>query len=301
MLNLSSGNDWHRPQPKLTPDHEEQYNALWHVLHKKKLELLRASYQWFKDGYFTHSWRMVRPGEWEKHTGKIRPSFIYDRTVRFDWQTGDYLITPYNTKREIARHVPLYNMPDFTELIDNKLYQATIFSDVMPTTRLWHTGQTVSNPKGEHVVLKHIGGSGGTFVTITTEKKIPVDTTLIQQGFIRAAKKDLRDYRVGIIGEQIQYVYSRIAAKGSLYTNVHQGAHMEFAALKDVQPITRQAKKILARLRPFRKKILSLDFMVDTSNNTPYLVESNSYPGTANFGAARLEKYLTNLVDYLRA
>ena len=299
FLNLVNGDDWHRPQPRMSPDHDEQYEMLGKVLRKKKIENLRASSKWFARGKFTKYWRMRADGSWERVNRSLRPSIVYDRMRRFDSKTGDFSELPYSIKREIARAYPFYNVPDLTELLDNKLYQAVVFSDMMPKTRLWTSNQTLKNPEGDNIVLKSVGGSGGQFVTITKKRTIRMDSLKIQQSFIKADPKNLRDYRVGIIGNKVYYVYQRIAAHGSLYTNVHQGATMEFAKLKDVKHVTDRAVELLKRLRMFRKKILSLDFMVDIRDNVPYLVESNSYPGTANFGAARLERYLTSLVNHI--
>lgn len=299
FVNLVSGNDWGRPQPKLTPDHAEQYDMLWRVLQKKKLACVRASNQWFSRGSFKRYWLLKRPGEWIKVNRPLKPLLAYDRMRRFDSKTGDFDEKPYIIKRALARYVPVYNVPDFTELLDNKLYQAVIFDDVMPHTRVLMRGDVVRNPKGENIVIKSVGGSGGEFVAITRQKRYPIDSLKIQQDFIKADPKDIRDYRVGIIGEKVQYVYQRVAAQGSLYTNVHQGATMEFVKLSDVKHITERAEYLLKRLRMFRKKVLSLDFMVDVRDDVAYLVESNSYPGTANFGAERLERYLSNLVDHL--
>jgi len=299
MVNISGGDDWSRPAPRLTPDHVEQYDALWHVLKRKKILLIRVSYKWFDGKRFKKYWVMDRPGQWQKVNKPIVGTFALDRMQRFDRDSGDYDVAPYIIKREMAKRLPIYNAPDFIEAIDNKLYQAVMFADFMPRTRLWYAGNVLQNPRGELLVLKQIGGSGGAFVNITRQKVIKIKSLTIQQDFIRANKKDLRDYRVGITGDKIEYVYQRIAAPGSLYTNVHLGARMEFAALKDVGFVTSRAKEILSRLSMFRKKILSLDFMVDEKTHEPLLVESNSYPGTANFGQARLDRYLSNLVDHL--
>ncbi|MDP2587323.1 MAG: hypothetical protein Q8P33_00925 [bacterium] len=283
----------------MSPDHDEQYEMLGKVLRKKKIENVRASSKWFSQGKFTKYWRMQADGSWEQVNRSLRPSLVYDRMRRFDSKTGDFSELPYSIKREIARLYPFYNVPDLTELLDNKLYQAVVFSDMMPKTQLWTSNQVLQNPEGNNIVLKSVGGSGGQFVTITKKRTIRMDSLKIQQSFIKADPTNLRDFRVGIIGNKILYVYQRIAAQGSLYTNVHQGATMEFAKLKDVKNVTERAVELLKRLRMYRKKILSLDFMVDTRDNVPYLVESNSYPGTANFGAARLERYLTSLVNHI--
>ncbi|MFH0830724.1 MAG: hypothetical protein V1895_01535, partial [Parcubacteria group bacterium] len=110
FLNLVSCDDWHRPQPRLSPDHIEQYDMLWRVLKKRHLSCVRASSHWFSRGRFSKYWLLRRPGEWQKVSRSLKPLLAYDRMRRFDSKTGDFDERPYVIKRELARSLPIYNI-----------------------------------------------------------------------------------------------------------------------------------------------------------------------------------------------
>lgn len=293
LLTLYTGDDWKKSQPSMKNGLDKAYAAWSTVAKKHKAQLLRASMSWFKNGYFTKYWQYDGASHrWEKVTKRIRPTAIQDKARTHDKKTGLQLAELQNIKREIAKGIPMVNSPQFSELVDNKLNQAVIFSSAMPRTRFLEPGHIINNPKGKLVVVKALGGSGGDQVKITQSKRIPIRYASVQQDFIDATKNgDLRDIRVCYIGDRPIYAYSRIAKPGNLYTNVHMGARMEFVTLKDIPRVLRVCDELMKPLRVFEHRIISFDFLVDAKKGHPFLVETNTMPGTNHFSEALLEKY----------
>ncbi|MDP2587322.1 MAG: hypothetical protein Q8P33_00920 [bacterium] len=300
LLTLYTGDDWKLDQPVMSNGLDRSYQAWGRVAQRQKVQITRASMTWYRRGAFTKYWRYdQRADRWEKIKKTIKPDGIYDKARVHDRKTGQQLVYLLGLKREIGSAIPMVNIPQFSELVDNKLTQAVIFADAMPSTQLWLPGASVKNPSGKTVVLKTIGGSGGTFVKITKNKSIPVKQLSIQQNFIMATKGGvLRDIRICYIGDQPQYVYSRVAAPGSLYTNVHMGAHMEFMKLKEIPELLVLCKRLMGPLRIFPKRIMSFDFLIDAKKGHPYLVETNTMPGTNNFSDALLERFFDRVTRY---
>ena len=300
LLTLYTGDDWKREQPVMSNGLDLSYRAWGKVAKKHNIELTRASMGWYRSGAFSKYWRYDgRSDSWQKVTKKITPDAIYDKARTYDKKTGNELTSLMGLKREIASSITMVNIPQFGELVDSKLNQAVIFPGAMPETMLHMPGTVIKNPSQKNVVLKAIGGSGGNYVTITKKKRIPVEYLSIQQEFVEATKRGvLRDIRICYIGDQPQYVYSRVAESGSLYTNVHLGAHMEFMKLKDIPDLLKLCKRLLQPLRVFPKRILSFDFLIDAHKRRPYLVETNTMPGTNNFSDALLERFFDRVTRY---
>ncbi|MFO0704617.1 MAG: hypothetical protein U0517_01400 [Candidatus Andersenbacteria bacterium] len=297
LLNLYTGDDWYRTQPLETNGLDRSYAAWGRVMRRRKVQLVRASIHWYHKGRFTKYWIYDLAGKrWEKVRKPITPNGIYDKGRTHDPETGEQLVSLLAKKREVAAHLRMINLPQFSELVDNKLNQAIIFSKAMPMTRLWLPGGVIHNPRKKHVVLKALGGSGGTYVTITQKKRVKVEHLSVQQEFIQASNKgELKDYRVCFIGDEPIYVYNRVARPGSLYTNVHMGAAMEWMRLKDIPDLLKLCDQLMEPLRVFPKRVMSFDFLYDVKKHRPYLVETNTMPGTNNFSDELLERFFSKV------
>ncbi|MFH0830723.1 MAG: hypothetical protein V1895_01530 [Parcubacteria group bacterium] len=301
LLTLYTGDDWGLKQPVMTNGLDRAYAAWGRVMKKRKNLLTRASIQWYHQGRFTRYWQYDWDANyWHKVRKPLRPSGIYDKARTYNPKAGEHLAALLGRKHEIADSIRMVNLPQFSELVDNKLNQAVIFNQAMPASRLWMSGSRLKNPRGKRIVLKALGGSGGTYVKITRRKYIAVRHLSIQQEFIEATKNGLlRDIRICFIGDKAQYVYSRVARPGSLYTNVHMGATMEFMKLSEIKDLLKLCDKLMQPLRVFPKKIMSFDFLIDVKKNRPFLVETNTMPGTNNFSDALLERFFSNITSYV--
>ena len=299
ILSIFTGDDWHAQEAQTGKYTEIEYRAWRDVAKPMGVQLLRASVRWFKRGRFVKYWRQTSDG-WEKSTRPVRPTLVYDRTRTFEKKTGRPIFFVKQLRQEISRALPLFNVPEFSEVMDNKLYQAMIFRKWMPKTRVWVAGQTVPNPQGKWIVLKQPEGSAGLQVYITRKKRFPVDKTLLQQEFVPATHNgQTRDLRIMFIGNQPQYAFHRVAPKGSLYTNVYLGAKVEMVPLSEIRPILKLSKEIARPLAVFPKKIFTLDFLVHHLHKKPFLIETNTMPGTDTFSQALLHKILRNLTRHL--
>lgn len=302
ILILNNEEDWNLEKPDFTPSQNLGYSTWGEVCKKLDIRLYRSNINWFKEGKFTKGWQFVN-NSWQKVENEIKPNVIYDKCGNFNKITGDLLIEIHEKKLEIEKIIPLVNNTYFDNLIDNKLNQAVIFKDFLPYSRLALAGESITNEDGKTLVIKNIRGSGGKQVQITNDKEIYLQHNSIVQDFIDAKQdNEIKDFRVVFLGESPQYALSRIAAEGSLYTNFHRGASIEFIKLENIPDLLELCKKIIQRLEAFEKKIFSLDFMYDRHSQKYLLVEANTKPGLDVFSEESLdllEAYLTNLSNYL--
>lgn len=301
ILSTYTGDDWSHARAQTGHYTEVEYRAWRDVARPLKVDLLRASVQWFKNGRFSKYWRQTADG-WEKVRRPIKPTLVYDRTRTFKKKSGAPLYFVKPLRQEIARHIPLYNTPEFSEIMDNKLYQALIFPSHMPRTQLLSADSVFKNPRGKWVVLKQLEGSAGQQVIITRKKSVAVDVPMIEQEFVPVTSGGVtKDLRIMFIGRTPQYAFHRIAPKGSLYTNVYMGAKVEMVSLSEIKSVLRYAQEIMQPLNVFPKKVFTLDFLIHQKTRKPYLIETNTMPGTDTFSQALLHKILRNLTVHLTA
>ncbi len=307
ILVLYAGDDFGRKQPAHRAGLRNMYNHWQAIAKARGYDLLRASIQWFEDDHFFQYWRHVGNSTWEKVTGvKYLPSSIYDQAAYLDRKTGHFLPNVYPIKLKISKIVPLLNQPEFTILVDNKLNQSVIFSKFMPKTTLYLKGDVARNPQKQIMVLKRLHGSGGKTVDITRASRFRFIRPTIEQEFIAAKQNgQLKDLRIVFNGDDARYAYHRIAKSRSLFTNVHQGAKTLWVELDDIPEVIDLARKIMRPLRVFPKKVYSLDFLVDSQTNKPFLIEANTAPGFSVFRTAtnktpaEREKLINNYLNYL--
>ncbi len=298
---IYTGDDWELKKPSTSPDLEHEYRTWQRVSKAFNVAFLRGSIQWFENGHFKKYWRMLPEGGWEKVDKPIKPTVVHDRTRLLDRRSGKpfYYVKPM--RHQIAEVLPMVNLPEFSELVDNKLYQAMMFPKFMPPTSLLLPGTVFKNDTSGYAVIKQLEGSSGRQVMITKERDIKISRISIEQQFIQAKSNGhMKDLRIAFIGEEPQYALHRVAAKGSLYTNVTQGATVEFVNLKDIARILKVADEIIVPLMIFPKKIFTLDFLIDNKSRHPYLIETNTMPGTyRGFEQKLLENIMFNLTRHM--
>lgn len=302
ILILYQGDDWKRSKPHHSDAQSFGYATWASQCKKKNIELYRATPDWFRNGRFFRSWKFTANG-WEKVKKAVVPTVIYDKCSIYDQKTGAILPKVMIQKNKIETACRVVNDPEFSNLFDSKLNQALIFSQYLPKSSLVYPGQVVLKKGKSPIVLKEFYGSGGKKVVISHEAKMVAQKKLLFQEFIDASKNGvLQDVRIVFLGSKPQYALTRIAKKGSLYTNFHQGAHIEFLDLKKLSRMIALAKEIMQPLEIFPKRIFSLDFLVAQKTGRAYLVEINSMPGLDVFSEKSkkiLEGYTRNLTEYL--
>lgn len=300
LVVIYTPDDWWRDTPAFLPHGLDRAYRVWNkICRRRGIQLYRASVAWYRNGVFTKHWRCRPDGSWEKVARSIVPHMIYDKAEDIETDSGRPLPAVRLARQLMADRYPVFNAPEFTNLMDNKLYQAVAFGEFMPRTWLVPRGATVANPGHDQLVLKRFYGEGGRHVLITDKARVRLPYRAIRQEFIPATQRGvLKDVRIMYVGVQPQYAFHRVAVKGSLYTNVYKGAAVEMVTLRDVARLLTFAKPILAKLSAFPKKVYSLDFLVHARRRQPYLIETNTVPGTDGFSEALLERLYTSITNH---
>jgi glutathione synthase/RimK-type ligase-like ATP-grasp enzyme len=283
-------NDWDVVSPlKDSPATRKSFED-WHEYGlKNDISMFRANIHWFdqKKGVFQKTWAF-RNKKWIKSKKAVKPDFIFDKTTgRLDYEM-------FNLKMSISKKIEVYNHPLFRTLLSNKLSQYLYLGEFMPHSFLATNRKELENcfQKMDNMktVIKPLYGSGG--VGIIIDKKDNIDTAKINypvlvQEFIKSEKgipgfsknKEVSDLRMIFINHKLIYALSRIAKRGSLFTNFHQGASVVSVPKKSIPTSAqRVAKKITSKLSIFPKANYALDFIF-TNSRKPILVEMNTVPG----------------------
>ena len=283
------GDDWKKEVPFLSIPTRESFQD-WHIRGlKNNIEMYRASFEWYdgKRNVFKKSWA-YRNGRWIKINKPIKPNLIFDK-IKGSW---DYSL--FDKKMKIMSKVKIFNNPLFRTILDNKLSQYIIFNEFMAEsflanndTELAHALKKIKSPK---VVLKPLYGSGGFGITINEKDEVfgqKITYPVFVQEFIKSTRgipgfsknKEVSDLRMIFINHRLIYALSRVAKKGSLFTNFHQGATAILVPEKSIPTKAKEvAKKIVKKLSIFSEANYSLDFIF-TDSGKPILVEMNTTPG----------------------
>jgi glutathione synthase/RimK-type ligase-like ATP-grasp enzyme len=304
--------DWHKDVPISAEATRLAFQEMQAEGLKVGLDFYRASWKWLdlKTGLFEKAWNF-RDGLWHKIAGPIKPDMIFDKLKgQRDFETFD-------SKMELSKKVRIYNSPVFRVNFDNKFAQYLILSNFMPKTVLIESRSQLElafdGIKSKQVVVKPVYGSGGFGIYIGDKNlsKIPDEGyPLIAQEFIDGSgipdftpKGALADLRMIYMNDKLLYSLSRVAKKGSLFTNFHQGA---VPVLVPEESIPESAKNLAAEINKkmvlFKDANYSLDFIFDKSGE-PLLVEVNTTPGfdlLRFVGGPKLaKKYLMELKEVI--
>ena len=285
---IYDGDDWN---VKIPMSYELTRHAFekWQTMALEKgIEMFRSSVDWFdeKTGAFTKAWA-YRDGQWKQVHGPIMADLIYDKTAG---ASGHAL---YQLKITMSKHCKVFNNPMFRLMLDDKLSQYAIFSEYMPATwvatnkdELREVSDKITTSK---IVAKPLQGSGGFGIVIGDIKKIMKTTfkyPILIQEFVNNSNGipefsnpgELADLRIVFINHKPLYAISRVAKKGSLFTNQHQGAHSVRVPLDAVpQSVWNITEGIIKKLSIFSQAQYSLDFFF--AEEKPYFIEMNTVPG----------------------
>ncbi|NTW26738.1 MAG: ATP-grasp domain-containing protein [Candidatus Moranbacteria bacterium] len=286
---MYAGDDWKKEIP-ITNDGTRIAIQDWMIRAGKiRVNLYRASMKWYdlEKNVFTKAW-FFKDGIWQRCENEIEPDMIYDKVLsKYDYSLLDF-------KLKIAQKTLLFNSPLFRATFNNKLSQYVMFGEFMPFSQIANNKKefenSIAKSGSEKIVVKPLYGSGGFGIFIGGKKEALMEDynfPVLVQEFILSEKgipgvsknNEVADLRLVFQGGKLAYALSRIAADGSLFTNLHQGATGKMIAGEDIpESITEMAKKINSKISVFQNAQYSLDFIFDNSGR-PYFIEMNTTPG----------------------
>jgi len=290
LVVIYNKNDWNEKIPlKNSPKTRESFED-WHERGlKSNIEVYRACIDWYdeKANLFKKAWA-YRGKKWRKVNAPIKPDLIFDKIA------GKYDYSMFDFKMDVSKKVKVFNHPLFRTMLDNKLAQYLYLGEFMPisflATNKKELEAALKKIKSHKVVIKPLYGSGGAGITIEEKRKIKINKILfpvLVQEFIKSDKgipgfskrKEVADLRMIFINHELIYTLSRIAKKGSLFTNFHMGATATIVPTKSIpNSIMKMTKKIIKKLSIYPEANYSLDFIF-TNTGKPILVEMNTTPG----------------------
>lgn len=286
---IYQGDDWYKEIP-IKSDSARSAFEDWHIRGiSEGIEFFRANIDWYdlKKGVFLKSWAF-RDGRWLKIEADLEPDMVFDKVA------GDASCKVFELKQKIAQQHFFFNDPTFRLIFNNKFTQYLVLGEWMAETKMIVSRhdffKEIKSIPGEMLVLKEAHGSGGNKVLIEEKGIIDIEKIkfpVLAQEFIEArsgmpkivSDEDISDLRLVFINHELIYSLSRIAKRGSLFTNFHQGANAVFIERKDLpKEVLDMSAKIIEKLKFFPKAHYSLDFIFDQERK-PVLLEINTAPG----------------------
>lgn len=286
---IYTGDDWNREIP-ISYEQTRKAFEKWHTMAlEKNIQMFRASVEWYdvKTSMFTKAWAF-RDGVWKKVEKEISADLIYDKTP------GSCEHNLFDLKMAMSKDTVVFNSPLFRTMVDSKLSQYGMFCEYMPKTVVAlnkkNLIEAIDSIETSKIVAKPLQGSGGFGIIIGDKKTILKEEftfPILLQEFIKndngipgfSCEGELADLRITYINHKPLYALSRTAQKGSLFTNMHQGATSKRVPLEKIpENVWEMAEKIVAKLSIFSRAQYSLDFFF-AENGKPFFIEMNSVPG----------------------
>lgn len=287
---IYNDDDWNKKIPlEDSPNTRESFED-WHKRGlKNNIEMYRASVDWYdnKKGVFQKAWA-YRNKKWKKIASPIKPDLIFDKIA------GRHNYSMFDFKMSVSKKAKVFNHPLFRTMLDNKLAQYLYLGEFMPISFLATDEKQLEKAftkiKSKKAVVKPLYGSGGAGIIIEEKNKInkkKVDFPVLIQEFVKSGKgipgfsgkREISDLRMIFIDHELIYALSRIAKKGSLFTNFHMGATAVLVPVKSIpESVKKITEKIIKKLSVYPEANYSLDFIF-TNSGKPLLVEMNTTPG----------------------
>lgn len=286
---LYNEDDWNDAMPlKNSPETRISFEEFYAFSATRGWDIYRADIDWYDSltGLFSRAWSFS-DGHWQKKISPPRPDAFFDKVA------GKYDYILFEKKMTMSLRATFINSPIFRALFDNKFHQYLIFHDWMPTSFLAENQaqfiSAIKKIKSPRAVVKLLYGSGGKEVSIGEKSQLLQEKfsfPIIIQEFISTAgvpgfskQEEIADLRLVFINHEFVYALSRIAKRGSLFTNFHQGASAVLVPEEKIPTACmKAAQSIMVPLRQFEKAHYSLDFMF-TPDGTPIFIEMNTTPG----------------------
>ncbi len=246
---------------------------------KHNISIIRADYRWFdrKTDLFTKAWYLDPLMGWLR-VSDIKVDIIHDLSV------NKPKLMPY--KKFFAKKKMFAANPFELEilLVDKyKNYQK--FKPLYPKTFLINSADElkakIKQIPSEQVVIKPREGSSAKNVEIMSKAealKLEIQPNYLLQEFIKT-KHPVQDFRVVYANGEILHYYTRVASKGSLFSNFSRGAKMTILKKSQVPRAVHEAWEIVEKtISEYPFSMLTADFMLD-ENGRAYMIEMNSKPG----------------------
>ena len=286
VMILFGKSNWEKAKPFSNKDYQYSYEYFYSLCKKNKIQMYRASYEWYdyKKQLFKYAWIYEGAGGKWKRVFNIKPNLIYDKTKA--------RLEVYHKKELISEHYSFINDLGFTRLIDDKFITSLLFAQWSKKSWLIKNQselrEVLPKLKSTKIVLKPLSESGGKDVQIIDRKtaaKIKIEKENIAQEFIDSShgvpdvSKGMHDLRLVFVNDKLIYAYIREPKEGSFLANLAQGGSLIIVPKeklpKSLRPIITYANEVFATFEP---RIYSIDFMFD-ENKRPWIVELNSMPG----------------------
>ncbi len=289
IIIMYAGDDWKKMVP-ITNKGTRIAIEDWMVRAEKAgVMLYRASMKWYdcEKNQFEKAWTF-KGGSWQKIENRIQADLIYDKVLsKYDYSLLDF-------KLRIAQKTILFNSPLFRAIFNSKLSQYVMFGQFMPFSQIANDESelkiAIDKSPAEKIVAKPLYGCGGQGIFIgkksealTQKYKYPVlvqEFIVSEKGIPGLSKNDeIADLRLVYQGGKLAYALSRIAAKGSFFTNLHQGATGKMISPETIpDSLMMIVKELNQRISIFPGAQYSLDFIFDNAGR-PYFIEMNTTPG----------------------
>jgi glutathione synthase/RimK-type ligase-like ATP-grasp enzyme len=287
---IYKGDDWNKKVPleKSIPT-RESFEDWYERGREKGVDFYRASIDWFNISKFCFqkSWTFQN-GKWIKVNKPIKPDLIFDKVAgKHDYELLDL-------KLNIQKKIRIFNNPLFKTLLNSKLNQYLIFGEFMPRSFVINSKfdllKNIGKVRSQKAVTKPFFGSGGFGIVIEEKNKLKhskLAYPFLLQEFVKSEKgipgfskkKEVADLRIVFMNHKPIYALSRIARRGSLFTNFHQGATPIPVPLKFIpRSVKKITEKVVRKLSIFPQAHYSIDFIFDNAGK-PMLVEINTTPG----------------------
>lgn len=284
------GDDWNKKIPlENSVPTRESFEDWYDRGRKKGIDFYRASIKWYdlSRSVFKKAWTYENK-KWIKVRKPIKPDLIFDKVAgKHDYELLDL-------KLRIQKRINIFNNPLFKTLLNSKLNQYLIFGKFMPRSFVINSRNNLLKNLGKirskKAVAKPFFGSGGFGIIIAEKNKLKnskLNYPFLLQEFVKSEKgipgfskkKEVADLRIVFMNHKPIYALSRIARKGSLFTNFHQGATPVPVSLKFIpQSVKKITEKVVRKLSIFPQAHYSIDFIFNNAGK-PMLIEINTTPG----------------------
>ena len=297
---------WHYMKLYSKKDLRDAYSHLFEKAKRFGLKLYKSNFKWYKNGRFTKGWEY---GNGWKQVKGIKPDFIMDKGS-LQIKNNEKWKRAFDKKKKILN--PYY----IEELCSNKMLTAKTYPSLVPKCFLVHNrkqlDRVMKKIRTQKVVLKPVDGSSAKGLSIADRDKLPrtIKKGMVAQEFVDAScglrgfVKGTYDMRCVTINGKIVDCFIREAPPGKLTSNYSTGGKFIWVNLNKIPMKIRAAvKKIDSKLKKYKARIYTADFVIDCSDRL-WLIEMNSKPGFFFYGShGKLdirERFEDNLIKAIK-
>lgn len=246
---------------------------------KHNISIIRTDFRWYdkKKKVFTKAWVQDPLMGWIR-ANDIKVDIVHDLCKH---KKSLMPIKKYFARKKMYAANPF----NLDLLLADKLKSYRLLKDLYPLTFEAKDRNTIEKAlnkiPSEKVVIKPKEGSSAKNVFILTKEealKFDLFKNALVQEFIES-QKPVQDYRVVYANGKVLHYYTRVAKKGSYYSNFSRGAKMHILKQSQIPKAVLQNWQIIEKeFSKYPYSMLTADFMIDT-NEKAWLIETNTKPG----------------------